>query len=133
MSLPVLRAIYKLVEGGAAVAGPKPIDDPSLADDQEEFKRLSSELFGDGHGVHKVGKGTVFAGQKLTEVFSALHVDPDFDYSKHSNDSNVEFAHRKLNNGDIYFVDNRSDQEATIDATFRVAGKEPELWHGGRS
>ena len=25
-------------------------------------------------------------------------------------------------------MDNRSDHEATIDATFRVAGKEPELW-----
>jgi alpha-L-rhamnosidase len=129
MSLPVLRAIHTLVGNGAVVAGPKPADDPSLADDQEEFKRLSSELFGDGHGVHKVGKGTVYAGQKLNEVFSALHVDPDFDYSKQGNDSNVEFAHRKLSNGDIYFVDNRSDHEAAIDASFRVVGKEPELWH----
>ena len=34
MSLPVLRAIYKLVEQGAVVAGAKPIDTPSLADDQ---------------------------------------------------------------------------------------------------
>jgi hypothetical protein len=37
MSLPVLRAIHKLVEDGAVVAGPKPSDDPSLADDQVEF------------------------------------------------------------------------------------------------
>ena len=57
MSLPVLRAIYKLVQGGAVVAGPKPTDDPSLADDQAEFAKLGSELFGDGTGTHKVGKG----------------------------------------------------------------------------
>ena len=63
MSLPVLRAIHKLVEEGAVVAGPKPTDDPSLADDQAEFKKLNDELFGDGTGVHKVGKGTVYAGQ----------------------------------------------------------------------
>src|SRR5215469_10238958 len=84
MSLPVLRAIAKLAEDGAVVAGPKPTDDPSLADDQAEFERLSSELFGDGSGVHRVGKGTVYAGQKLAEVFEALNLKPDFDYSKQS-------------------------------------------------
>jgi hypothetical protein len=129
MSLPVLRAIHKLVENGAVVAGAKPTDDPSLADDQAEFEKLSSQLFGDGSGVHKVGNGTVYAGEKLAEVFSTLNLKPDFDYSKHGNDSNVEFVHRKLTNADIYFVDNRSDHSEAIDATFRVAGKEPELWY----
>jgi len=63
MSLAVLRAIHALVENGAVVAGLKPTDDPSLADDRAEFEKLSSELFGDGSGMHKVGKGTVYAGQ----------------------------------------------------------------------
>ena len=89
MSLPVLRAIHTLVENGAVVAGPKPTDDPSLADDQDEFKKLSSELFGDGTGVHQVGKGTVYAGQNLSEVFNALQLQPDFDYSKPDNDSDI--------------------------------------------
>jgi hypothetical protein len=128
MSLPVLRAIAKLAEDGAIVAGPKPLDDPSLADDQNEFEKLSSQLFGDGSGVHKVGKGSVYAGQSLADVFNALNLKPDFDYSKQSDSPDVEFVHRKLTNGDIYFVDNRSDHETTIDATFRLAGKEPELW-----
>jgi hypothetical protein len=129
MSLPVLRAINRLVEGGAVVAGPKPIDDPSLGDDQAEFARLSSLLFGDGSGVQKVGKGIVYAGQKLSEVFTTLNLKPDFDFSKHGGDSNVEFVHRKLKEGDVYFVDNRSDHDADIDAIFRVTGKVPELWH----
>ena len=77
---------------------------------------------------HNLGKGTVYAGQKLVEVFSALNLKPDFDYAKTTDDPDVEFVHRKLTNGDIYFVDNRSDHEATIDASFRVAGKQPELW-----
>jgi hypothetical protein len=128
MSLPVLRAIQALVENGAVVAGPKPMDDPSLADDQSEFERLSSQLFGDGSGVHKVGKGAVYAGQNLNEVFSALHIQPDFDFLKHNTDSDLEFAHRKLKNGDIYFIDNRSNHDESIDATFRVAGMQPELW-----
>ena len=52
MSLPVLRGIHKLVEQGAVVAGAKPTDTPSLADDAAEFKKLNDELFGDGTGVH---------------------------------------------------------------------------------
>jgi len=128
MSLPVLRAIQKLVEQGAVVAGAKPSDDPSLADDQAEFEKVSSQLFGDGAGIHKTGKGTVYAGQDLSEVFSSLNVRSDFEYSKKGDGSDVQFVHRKLENGDIYFVDNRSNHEEVIDATFRVAGREPELW-----
>ena len=41
MSLPVLRAIHKLVEQGATVTGEKPTDTPSLADDAAEFKKLN--------------------------------------------------------------------------------------------
>jgi hypothetical protein len=129
MSLPVLRAIHKLVVEGAVVAGPKPMDDPSLADDQAEFNKLNGELFGDGTGVHKVGKGAVYAGQKLEDVFALLKVAPDFDYSRPEADTRILFAHRKLTSGDLYFVDNRKDRDEQVDATFRVSGKEPELWH----
>jgi hypothetical protein len=129
MSLPVLRAIHKLVVEGAVVAGPKPMDDPSLADDQAEFNKLNGELFGDGTGVHKVGKGAVYAGQKLEDVFASLKVAPDFDYSRPEADTRILFAHRKLTSGDLYFVDNRKDRDEQVDATFRVSGKEPELWH----
>ena len=126
MSLPVLAAIRTLVENGAVVAGAKPIDDPSLSDDQPEFEKLSSEMFGDGSGVHRLGKGTVYAGQNLNDVFSQLNLLPDFQCS--GSDSHVEFVHRQLPVGDIYFLDNRSNHDASIDATFRVGGLKPELW-----
>ena len=128
MSLPVLRAIHKLVEDGAIVAGPKPTDDPSQADNQQEFQTLTTQLFGDGTGVHTVGKGKVYAGQSLGDVFHALNVVPDFDYTKPEQDARLLFVHRKLTDGDLYFVDNRSDRDQTVDASFRVTGKEPELW-----
>ena len=93
-----------------------------------EFSKLNDELFGDGSGVQKVGKGTVYAGQPLSDVFTALQLKPDFDYTKPQNDNRLLFVHRKLTDGDLYFVDNRGDNEATVDATFRVTGKAPELW-----
>lgn len=129
MSLPVLRAIHKLVVAGAVVAGPKPMDDPSLADDPAEFTKLNNELFGDGTGIHQVGKGTVYAGQKLQDVFNALHVAPDFDYTKPEADARLLFVHRKLADGDLYFVDNRNNRIEQVHASFRVSGKAPELWH----
>ncbi len=89
MSLPALRAIHTLVEEGAVVAGPKPTDDPSLADDQAEFARLSEELFGDGTGTHSVGKGRVYAGQKLSDVLRARQIAPDFEHTKPAADTHL--------------------------------------------
>ena len=129
MSLPVLRAIHNLVEQGAVVAGQKPVGTPSMADDQAEFKTLSEELFGDGTGVHAVGKGKVYAGMNAESVLKAESVAPDFDYSKPESDSKILFVHRKPADGDLYFLDNRSDQAASVDASFRVTGKAPELWY----
>ena len=129
MSLPVLRAIHKLVQNGGVVAGRKPADDPSLADDESEFRRLADELFGDGTGLHRVGKGMVYAGLGLADVFDALKVKPVFDYTKPQSDSRLLFVHRRLADGELFFVDNRNDRDETVDATFRVSGKAPELWH----
>ena len=129
MSLPVLRAIHQLVTEGASLAGPKPLDDPSLADSESEFKTLSNELFGDGLGVHHVGKGTVYAGHTVEEALAAMQIKPDFDYSKSDPSMNLHFAHRKLADGDIYFIDNRSDSPVQTDASFRVAGHAAQLWY----
>jgi hypothetical protein len=62
-------------------------------------------------------------------VLKALDVAPDFDHSKPESDTRIEFVHRKVADGDIYFLDNRNDRDETVDASFRVTGKAPELWH----
>jgi hypothetical protein len=129
MSLPVLRAIHRLVEQGAVVAGQKPVDTPSLADDAAAFKKLNDELFGDGTGMHTVGKGKVYAGQTAEAALRSLNLAPDFDHTKPQNDTRILFVHRKLDGGDIYFLDNRNDRDERVDATFRVTGKAPELWY----
>jgi alpha-L-rhamnosidase len=129
MSLPVLRAIQRLVLGGATVAGEKPTDDPSLADDQAEFKKINDELFGNGSAVQTVGKGKVYAGKNAEAALKALAVAPDFDHTKPQSDSRILFVHRKLADADIYFVDNRNERDAQVDASFRVTGKAPEFWH----
>ena len=129
MSLPVLRALHKLAEDGATIAGPKPVGDPSLSDDKAEFQKLSTQLFGDGTGEHSVGKGKVYAGQTVAEAMLKLKLAPDFDYNKPEADTDMLFVHRKLPDGDIYYVDNRSVHGQSVNATFRIEGKQAELWH----
>ena len=128
MSLPVLKALTKLVEEGAIVAGLKPVGSPSQADDKAEFAKLNDALFGGGSGVRTVGKGKVYAGSNAADALKALNIEPDFKPGKETPGQGVKFLHRKLKDADLYFVDNRSTQAISIDASFRVTGKAAELW-----
>jgi alpha-L-rhamnosidase len=129
MSLPVLRSIRALVNQGAVVVGPKPVNTPSLADNAVEFQRIADELWGSGSGEHTVGKGKVYAGQTLADALAALKIRPDFNYTKPENDTSILFVHRRLPDGDLYYLDNRNDRDEQVEADFRVTGKAPELWH----
>jgi alpha-L-rhamnosidase len=129
MSLPVLRQIRDLVQSGAIVAGQKPTDTPSLSDDSKEFQSIVDEMWGPGTVEHSYGKGKVYGGQMSAEVMRAIQVVPDFEYTKPQSDTEVLFVHRKVGDGDIYYVDNRQDRTEDLDATFRIVEKEAELWH----
>lgn len=62
------------------------------------------------------------------EALAALDLQKDFDYTKPDADTRLLFLHRRLEDGDAYFVDNREDRDESVSATFRVEGKAPELW-----
>ena len=129
MVVPVLRKIRDLVSAGAVVVGPKPSDTPSLSDNQAEFRTIVDQLWGAADGEHTFGKGKVFAGQTLAQALPALHTLPDFEVSKPAADTDVLFVHRRLADGEVYWVNSRNDCIDAVDATFRVTGKAPELWH----
>ena len=124
MPAAVLRKIREMVTAGAAVVGPKPIDSPSLHDDQAEFQRIADQLWGGN-----TGKGRVFASGSIADAMAALKLAADFGYSKPQSDTELAFVHRKLAGGDVYWVSHRNARSEDIEATFRVTGKAPELWH----
>ncbi len=129
MSLPVLLRIRDLVRQGMTVVGSAPIDDPSLSDDKDIFQATVRELWGtDAESSRVVGKGRVLNGMSLEAALKQLQVEPDTSYTKGSSDTEVLFVHRQTANADIYFVDNRSDQPLATDASFRVTGREAELF-----
>ncbi|HEY1804620.1 MAG TPA: glycosyl hydrolase [Terracidiphilus sp.] len=132
MTLPVLRRIRELVMQGAVLVGERPVDSPSLADDEAELQRVSDQLWGKkaakGQSMRKVGKGRVFSGMSANDALDELGVKRDWEYTKLEPDTTLMFVHRKLDDGDAYFVDNRGVRAEKVEATFRVDGKAPELW-----
>ena len=129
MSLSVLRKIMELVKAGAAVVGEKPVITPSLSDDPAEFKAIVDELWANDKGENSVGKGKVYAGQTIAQVLVSMKVTPDFEYTKPQDSTNLMFVHRKLDNIDIYWINNRNNREENLEVTFRVEGKAAEIWN----
>lgn len=115
MSLPVLKKIRDLANAGAKVVGAKPLGSPSLSDNQSEFRSIADQLWSSG----KVSAGT------LAGALSG----PDFEYTKPQSDTELMFVHRKLSDGDAYWVNNRKPRVEALDATFRVAGRAAEFWY----
>jgi hypothetical protein len=131
MTLPVLRQLKNLLGQGAVVVGNRPTDSPSLADDPAEWKKVADSLWSrasNPHGIGRIGKGRLYIGVTPEVALAALGVPRDFDYIKPEPDANLMFVHRQLGDGDLYFVDNRSDRAEDVNAIFRVNGKAPELW-----
>lgn len=132
MTLPTLRRIANLVEAGATVVGRAPTDSPSLNTDSTAYKALVSRLW-TGQPVTKVGKGQVINGADIEGALDRMNVAPDFEYTGTQTDADVLFIHRKLTDGDLYFLSNRKPRRETITARFRVAGKAPEIWRADTS
>ncbi|MEW6743216.1 MAG: glycosyl hydrolase [Planctomycetota bacterium] len=134
MTPAVVARIEELVTSGATVVGPKPTRSPSLSGYpacDAEVRRIADKVWGDGDGVtiteHTYGKGRVFWGQPLERILTELEVPPDFEHAP-SGDVEVLAIHRVAGETDIYFVSNQSRRSESIEATFRVGGREPELW-----
>lgn len=139
MSLAVLEKIASLVERGATVIGRRPSGEPGIAANPGRYTKLLDLLWpgssDTGAGPARVEKGRVIATADLTSALMQIGLSPDLSFTGAQADSDLPFVHRKLPDGDIYFISNQKDRAETIEASFRVSGKVPELWHAetGRS
>ncbi len=130
----LLRKLREFVADGLTLVGPPPEKSQGLTGYPQcdaEVKSLVAEIWGncDGKSVtqHPFGKGRVVWGQTMAQVFAGLEVKPDFEFPECK--SKLAFIHRMDGDADIYFVSNQRDQFDSLDCTFRVSGKVPELWH----
>jgi len=127
MTLATLRRIAALAEGGATIVGLPPEADPGLAGDAADYAALVAKLWPAG-GDARVGNGRVIASADIEAALRTIGVAPDFRYTGGEPDGMIPFVHRKLADGDSYFLVNQRDRTETIDAHFRVTGKAPDLW-----
>ena len=130
MALEALRKIAELVKGGAVVVGPKPTGIAGLAprtQDRQAFDDLVKTLWRTD-SADRMERGQIFSGGSVTAL-RLLRIAPDFAFDGLSEEGQIDWIHRHVNDGDIYYVTSRWDQKENITASFRVQGRQPELWN----
>ncbi|WDF77122.1 glycosyl hydrolase [Mucilaginibacter sp. KACC 22773] len=136
MSLQVIKKLREMINMGATVLGPPPVMSAELKNYPAcdvEVKKIASEIWGDLDGKtrteRRFGKGRVIWGKTPREVLVADGVAQDFSFNGQAENPNeFDYIHRKSGESEIYFVINRTNQHQVRDFTFRVTGKQPEIW-----
>jgi hypothetical protein len=131
MTVATLRKLRDLVKDGAVLVGNAPEQTRSLSDDSREFDQLVHFLWPRESSTPAgaaVGKGKVLASATTAQALAVLGVAPDVEFTGVSTLDQPTFVHRALSDGEIYYLSNSGEKAQKIDAIFRVAGKEPELW-----
>jgi hypothetical protein len=143
MTPALLRKIKGLVEAGATLVGAPPRKSPGLCNYPQcdaEVERLAAELWGEpAVSDRQVGKGRVIRDTQaiqpapfpdiypdyasVARLLAAMNVSPDFNAEPF-----LRYTHRHDGDADIYFVANPEARPLEANATFRVSGRQPELW-----
>lgn len=130
MTPELLAKIGDLVKAGATIIGSRPQKSPSLVNYPKcdaKVKQLADEIWGDAPPV--AGKNDMFIPpypdyDTVAKRLAAMNVSPDFSASQP-----LRYNHRQLENVEAYFVSNPSNAAVSATCTFRVVGKQPELWN----
>ncbi len=119
--LPMLEKLIELKNGGIALMGPPPFMPAGRRDLQQldAWERCCSQLWPTVTGYPTT--------RQLMEAAQKKGLGPDF--KPQSNRSALEYVHRCTGDADLYFVRNSTDQPVFAPVTFRVSGKELELWN----
>ncbi len=134
LSLAVLEKLEKLVQEGATVLGHKPEKQVSLVggtEGQMRFTELSGKIWEEAAsqtGERSYGKGKVAWGMSAREYLLSKNVPADFDIRENDSKTDFDYIHYKIGESDLYFVTNQTTKRQIIRCTFRVSGKQPELW-----
>ena len=135
VTLELLRKLRDMVNQGMVMIGAKPERTPGLtgySDNDAEFKQITTQLWGGINGTtvteNPAGSGKVYWGVSVQSVMDRINLKPDFEVSSRSGDAPITYIHRRIDGGDYYFVANQRRSVEDMVLTFRVDGKQPELW-----
>jgi hypothetical protein len=139
LRLPVIQKLKELVKAGAILVAPHPSTSPSLMDypaGDDSIRQIDTDVWGPYGGIqryhqkegHPFGKGIVYSGFSLEEVFYDEQIEPDFRHTSPNLDDTIVWIHRQTADADIYFVANQQPHPVDLTASFRVINKKPEFW-----
>jgi hypothetical protein len=135
LSLAALKKVKQLVSDGAAVYGEKPVKTVSLEnypDCDDEFKMIADQVWGlapDSSGRNVFGKGMVVWSKDVRQVLMDMGTEPDFVVNNSGSGDWFDYIHYKINDADVYFISNQAKQHKERNCTFRISGRQPELWN----
>lgn len=115
----LLLELKRLIDSGARIFAEPPVSSISLENYPNadlEVNKLVKELW--------VKDGIMSLNQ--FDSFIASDSLPDFELEE-QNDQ-IYYIARKQNEDKFYFIANTSKEQLSLNATFRVSGKQPELW-----
>lgn len=130
----VLKKIKELVNAGAVVVGNPPKKSPSLTNypvSDQEVKTIARELWGtldveNAQSIaREVGKGMIYCNIRVNDVLKRHQIIEDVATTEKA----LLWTHRKLKNGDVYFLTNQGKVPIQTNVEFRVKNKLPELWN----
>lgn len=132
ISLEALRQITKLEKGGVAVYGPRPTGSGLLNDAPfaKEYQALVNQLWGtELSGTRAVEKGKVYWGMSLAKALTQQGIQPDANYkSGNIPTDKLYFAHRRVTDTEIYFLNNHSQLTYNDTIRFRTNANNAEYW-----
>ena len=132
ISMEALKKIASLVKEGVPLYGARPTGSEFLIDAPyaKEYQELADQIWGTEPSGSKVfGKGKVYWGMPLAEAISTHGIKPDVGMkSGNTVRDKVYFAHRKLADGDIYFLNNHSKRAFNDTIRLRTDATNAEYW-----
>jgi hypothetical protein len=115
----LLKKILEMSNQGLHIMGQLPKRSPSL----EGFPQADNEVVELSKQL-KTSKNYLNHND-IAKTLAALNLGPDFE-EKGSN--STLFIHRKLAEGELYFISNQKEETVELSPSFRVKNAAPELW-----
>jgi hypothetical protein len=125
----LLAKIEALVKQGGKIYGQAPVKSPSLQnypESDQKVKELATKMWGSSdEKLKKYGEGFIVDGLELEDAMTQLGLTKDVDLNS---DVPVLWTHRELEDMEIYFLTNQSEDNISFSPSFRVNGMKPQLW-----
>ena len=140
LSYPALQWVSTFLHQGGNVIGLKPLGPLGLMPDDQRaaYAQLANAIWGacdpSGAGETKYGDGHVYCTSDSRAALASMRVAPDFSYhlqvgtDETDTGQAFDYIHRKVGNTDVYFVRSGLNHSVKANLSFRVRGREPELW-----